>query len=162
VRRNDPEAYVIGPASPGDAAALAALRLAFRRDLAPLAEPEHDFISRCESWMRERLGVPARFRAWLARADGEPCGSVWLQIIEKLPNPVAEPEWHAYVSSLFVEPRARGAGIGTALLRAALEESERRGVDAVLLRPTPESRTLYQRHGFSVRDDVMERRGVQS
>ena len=50
--------------------------------------------------------------------------------------PVAEPEWHGYVSSLFVRPDARGAGLGTRLLGAALAECDRRGCDAVVLWPT--------------------------
>jgi hypothetical protein len=35
---------------------------------------------------------------------------------------------------------------------------EARAVDAVVLWPTPASRTLYLRHGFAVREDLMERR----
>jgi hypothetical protein len=31
-------------------------------------------------------------------------------------------------------------------------------VDATILWPTPASRTLYLRHGFAVRDDLLERR----
>ena len=81
------------------------------------------------------------------------------QLLEKLPNPVAEPEWHGYVSSLFVCPDARGAGLGSRLLGAALAECDRRGCDAVVLWPTPRSRSLYLRHDFAVRDDLLERRG---
>jgi GNAT superfamily N-acetyltransferase len=90
--------------------------------------------------------------------QGELVGSVWLHFLEKLPNPVAEPEWHGYISSLFVRPAVRGSGLGSRLLVAALEECDRRGCDAVLLWPTPRSRSLYLRHGFTVRDDVLERR----
>ena len=85
-------------------------------------------------------------------------GTVWLQHLEKLPNPVGEPEWHGYVSSLFVEPDVRGRGLGSVLLSEALAECDRRGCDAVILWPTARSRSLYLRHGFSVRDDLLERR----
>jgi hypothetical protein len=44
------------------------------------------------------------------------------------------------------------------LLGACLRECETRAVDAVVLWPTPASRTLYFRHGFAVREDLMERR----
>jgi hypothetical protein len=37
-------------------------------------------------------------------------------------------------------------------------EAETIGVDRLVLWPTPESRTLYERHGFAVRDDLLERR----
>lgn len=108
--------------------------------------------------MRERLDGADAWRAWVADADAEIVGGVWLQLLEKVPNPVGEPETHAYVTNLYVRPERRGRGIGSALLSAALAECGGRGVDAVVLWPTPDSRPLYERHGFSVRDNVMERR----
>jgi GNAT superfamily N-acetyltransferase len=87
---------------------------------------------------------------------------VWLQLIEKLPNPVAEPEWHGYVSSLYVEPSERSGGLGSALLAECLAECASRAVDAVVLWPTPRSRTLYLRHGFAVHDDLLQLRGHRS
>lgn len=148
-------------ARPADAAALARLRLAFRGEVEPAREDPGAFLVRCERWMAERLGA-GDWRAWLATADGTQVGTVWLRLLEKLPNPVAEPEWHGYVSSLYVAPEWRGSGLGSRLLRASLEECRRRGVDAVLLWPTPRSRSLYLRHGFEVRDDLLERRGSGS
>jgi GNAT superfamily N-acetyltransferase len=75
-----------------------------------------------------------------------------------LPNPGVELEWHGYLSSLYVHGLALERGIGSALHIAAPDECDARGVDAVMLWPTPESRRLYTRHGFTVRDDVMSRR----
>ncbi len=136
--------------------------------MAGLAEDETEFVARCTAWMSARLDDAERddgaragtgaWYAWVAERAGAVCGTAWLQMIEKLPNPVDESEWHGYVSSLFVTPEARGQGVGTALLEAVLENCEQRGVDAVLLWPTPRSRTLYERHGFAVRDDLLERR----
>lgn len=146
------------PAVPADAAALARLRFAFRADLKPPAEAESEFLARCTGWMALRLTPQSPWRCWVA-GEVEPVGTVWLQLLEKLPNPVAEPEWHGYVSSLFVRPDARGAGLGSRLLAAALAECDRRGCDAVVLWPTPRSRSLYLRHGFALREDLLERRG---
>ena len=87
-----------------------------------------------------------------------PLGAAWLQLLEKIPNPVGEPELHGYISSLYVTSDRRGSGVGSALLRACLQECESRGADAVFLWPTPRSRPLYQRHGFEVRGDMLERR----
>jgi GNAT superfamily N-acetyltransferase len=144
-------------AVPSDAEALARLRFAFRADLEAPAEAEAAFLARCLPWMASRL-ASGPWRSWVLEQSGELVGTVWLQLLEKLPNPAAEPEWHGYISSLFVRPEARGHRLGSRLLAAALAECDRRGCDAVLLWPTPRSRSLYQRHGFAVRDDLLERR----
>jgi ribosomal protein S18 acetylase RimI-like enzyme len=142
-----------------DAAALARLRYQFRTELEPAGEAGPEFIARCTEWMRARLGGAGAWRAWVAERGGVECGMVWLQLVEKIPNPVAEAEWHGYVTSLYVRPEWRAAGLGSALLQAALEECTRREVDAVFLWPTPRSRSLYERYGFRAREEVMVRRG---
>jgi GNAT superfamily N-acetyltransferase len=145
-------------AGPADAPALARLRYAFRAELDPSPEDEAGFLRRCERWMVDRLSPRGPWRCWVAEEGGTLVGSVWLQIIEKLPNPVGESECHGYVSSFYVVPSRRSAGLGSALLSACLQECERQETDAVFLWPTPLSRPLYQRHGFVVRDDFLERR----
>jgi GNAT superfamily N-acetyltransferase len=149
----------VRPAVGADAPALARLRHEFRAGIEPAAESEGAFVERCAAWMRERLRPGASWRCWVAQARGGIVGSAWLHLIEKLPNPVAEPELHGYISSLYVQPAHRGAGLGSLLLAACLHECEARAVDAAILWPTPQSRSLYARHGFAVRDDLMERRG---
>jgi len=150
---------LIRPAVAADAPALARLRYEFRVGIESAAESETVFLERCTAWMLQRLGPGASWRCWVAQMRGGIVGSAWLQLIEKLPNPVAEPELHGYISSLYVRPTQRGVGFGSALLAACLRECEAMAVDAVILWPTPRSRSLYARHGFALRDDLMERRG---
>ncbi len=147
------------PARPEDAPDLARLRYEFRAAVEPAREPVPAFMARCTDWMGRRLSGTS-WVAWVAEADDGLAGMAWLQLIEKLPNPIAEPEWHGYVTSLYVRPEYRGAGLGSGLLAAVLAECDRRRVDAVILWPTPRSRSLYQRHGFAVRDDLLERRAT--
>ena len=149
---------VIRHASSSDAPTLARLRCEFRAALGVVSEPEVVFVDRCAAWMAARLGPDSRWRCWVVEREGVIRGNVWLQLIEKLPNPVEEPELHGYISNLYVQPALRGAGVGSALLERCLQECDGQGVDAVVLWPTPKSRGLYERHGFSVRDDLMERR----
>jgi GNAT superfamily N-acetyltransferase len=158
-RRMSPDSDVsVRSAVVSDAPALARLRYEFRAGIEPTAESETAFVERCTAWMLERLRHGASWRCWVAQARSAIVGSAWLQLIEKLPNPVGELERHGYISSLYVQPGQRGAGLGSALLAACLRECEAMAVDAVILWPTPRSRSLYARHGFAVRDDLMERR----
>ncbi len=146
-------------ATPADAAALAGLRYEFRAALGQPAEPREPFLARCREWMAERLADGRGWRCWMAQhGAGGSVGTAWLQLIEKLPNPVGEPEIHGYVTSLYVQPDRRGAGLGSSLLAAALHECEVLNVDTVILWPTPKSRPLYQRHGFAAGEDLLERR----
>jgi len=149
---------VIRPADVRDAETLARLRFQFRAGIGMASMTIDGFVARAAPWMAARLDASSAWRAWIAERESAAIGTIWLQLIEKLPNPGQEPEWHGYVSSLYVREVARGAGIASALLSAALSECDSRGVDAIMLWPTPQSRRLYERHGFAVRDDVMMRR----
>jgi GNAT superfamily N-acetyltransferase len=149
---------VIRRAGARDAAVLARLRYDFRAAHDPPVEARDIFLDRCSRWMAARLAAPGSWRCWLAERSDRAVGTAWLQLIEKLPNPVDELERHAYISSLYVEPESRGDGVGSALLRACLDACASEQVDAVILWPTPRSRSLYERHGFMVRDDLLEQR----
>lgn len=105
--------------------------------------------------MKERLQESTAWQCWVAEDNGQLIGAVWLQLVEKIPNPRSEPENHAYLTNFYVEEFARGKGIGSLLLQAAIEWCKRREVDAVILWPTQRSRSLYERNGFAVREDIM-------
>lgn len=153
-----PAAAMVRRAGPDDAPALARLRFDFRAEIDPPVEDEAVFLERCRRWMATRLEPRGTWRCWIAGERDTLLGMSWLQLLEKIPNPVGEPELHGYVSSLYVRSARRGTGIGSALLAACLEECESCGADAVFLWPTPRSRPLYERHGFALHGDVLERR----
>ena len=146
----------IRPATPDDAAALAELRWEFRAGRDPAVEEHQAFVERCTAWMSRELAGSA-WRAWVALDQGRIVGQVWIQLMHKLPNPIGERERHAYLSNLYVQPSARG-GVGTALLRTAIEWSRANGVDRVILWPSARSVTLYRRHEFRRDAEVMERK----
>jgi GNAT superfamily N-acetyltransferase len=152
-------AMIIRPATADDAPRLAQLRWDFRSAArAVLEEPEQEFVERCTTWMRRRLARDNSWSAWIAEENATAVGQIWVQIFEKIPNPTDEPEEHAYISNLYVTPSARG-GLGTQLLDACLGWIESRGIDRVVLWPSPRSRTLYERHGFQADHNLFERRG---
>lgn len=153
---------LIRAASAKDAAELALLRYEFRAGREAAQETSDGFVARCTHWMAERLQDDrSDWRCWIARDGAGAIGHVWLRVIDKIPNPVAEPELHGYVSNLYVKPSSRGQGTGGALLREALAWCRSNGVDAVILWPTPESRSLYERHGFVSETSLMELRPVR-
>jgi GNAT superfamily N-acetyltransferase len=149
----------IRAATAADAPRLAELREEFRTSLNPEVHPEAGFVARCTAWMAERLPQGEIWRCWIAETEAEgTIGMVWVQFLEKLPNPVGEPELHAYLTSFYVRPAARDRGLGSVLLAAALGACRGRGCDSVFLWPTPRSRSLYLRFGFTERAGILERR----
>src|SRR5712692_8582757 len=143
-------------ATVSDAPMLARFRYVFRSSLSSVNENEEDFVQRCSSWMQERLRAESLWKCWVAELDHVPIGHLWLQIIEKIPNPTIEPERHAYFTNFYVREDARGSGIGSMMLSAAMDWIRTHDVDAVILWPTERSRPLYLRHGFAVRPYLME------
>src|SRR5437763_12478373 len=109
---NTPVATLVRRATPADAAALARLRFEFRSPRAPNVETEEQFLSRCTAWMQPRLGEQSAWRVWLLDGNDGPAGNLWLQMVEKLPNPAAESELHGYVSNVYVTPSHRNGGAG--------------------------------------------------
>jgi len=136
-------------ATTGDAAELARLRYEFRAAERPAVESRETFIERCTSWMRERLAPGSAWHCLLAEHDGATIGHVWLEVVDKVPNPGGkEPERHVYLTNLYVRPDARG-GPGSALVEAALAWCRERRADTVILWPSEKSRSLYARYGFT-------------
>ena len=139
-----------------DAPALAELRYTFRSSAGAVSEGESEFVGRCRHWMEKRLREDGPWRCWVAERGHELVGNLWAQLVEKIPNPVGEPERHAYVTNFYVRECERGRGTGSLLLSAALDWCRESDVHAVILWPTERSRSLYLRHGFAVREDLLE------
>ena len=152
---------VVRPATPNDTAELLRLRYALRSTPPrKVVESEPDFCRRCEPWMREHLVQGHPWYCWVAEHSQKPgrlVGAIWMQVLEKVPNPNGDAEEHAYITSFYIDPEARGGGLGTQMLRAALDWCDARPVDSTILWPTDRSRPLYGRHGFAAPEDLFER-----
>jgi GNAT superfamily N-acetyltransferase len=144
----------VASVEPADHPALAAMRYDFRAAFDPPNEPREQFEARMVGWLGQHLGRD--WIAWVARDSDELLGHVFVHIVDKVPNPVPEPEQLGYLTNLYVRDDLRGGGIGAALLDAALAECRMRGLDTVVLWATQRSRSLYERHGFGVPEDAME------
>ena len=138
-----------------DAPALARFRYELRSSAKQMIESDLDFIERCTVWMQERLRGNS-WLCWIAECDETPCGNVWAQLVEKIPNPAAETECFVYLTNFYVREEYRGNGIGTRLLSEVLAWSKANNAHTIILWPRERSKTLYARHGFAAADDLMQ------
>jgi GNAT superfamily N-acetyltransferase len=145
-------------AVPADADILAQLRWDLRTSLAPAVGDRAEFLRRCRDWMRQRLDQASAWRCWVAEERNDVVGALWLQLIEKVPNPVGESETLGYITNVYVRPEARHRGLGSRLVAAAVAFCRALPADTIVLWPTGDSRSLYQRHGFHPPKELMELR----
>lgn len=150
-------------AKSGDWNALAEMRYRFRTELGSATESKSRFVRRCTSWMKKRVRAGSSpWRCWVVDDGDQLLGHVCVQLFEKMPNPVNEPEIHAYLTNFYVVPEMRGRGLGGKLLNKALSWCRAQGADAVILWATPASRSLYRRCGLVESPDILELRGNTS
>jgi DNA-binding MarR family transcriptional regulator/GNAT superfamily N-acetyltransferase len=90
---------------------------------------------------------PAREAAWIAEVDGEPAGSVFC---------FRKDDTTAQLRMLFVEPWARGLGIGSRLVEECMRFARSVGYTDIMLWTNSvlaDARRIYQRAGFTLVDE---------
>jgi GNAT superfamily N-acetyltransferase len=144
-----------------DCRALAEMRYRFRTETGLATETKSRFMRRCTSWMRKRFrSGSSPWHCWVADDGKQLLGHVCVQLFEKMPNPVNEPEFHAYLTNFYVVPEMRDQGFGKELLNKALSWCRTREIDAVILWATAESKSLYRRCGLLEPTNILQlRRG---
>jgi GNAT superfamily N-acetyltransferase len=113
-------------------------------------------VDRCAVWMRERLQSESLWKCWIAELQGTAIGDVWVQLVEKIPNPIEEPEHYIYLTNFYVREQHRSHGVGSMLLSEILAWGQSRNVKTVILWPTERSKSFYMRHGFATAEDLMQ------
>ena len=142
-----------------DCPSLAELRYRFRTEMEPAKETKGRFLRRCASWMKKRFRPGSSpWRCWVLDDGKQLLGHVCAQLFEKIPNPVNEPELHAYITNFYVVPEMRRQGFGKRLLDQALSWCRAQGTDGIILWATPGSRSLYRRCGLVESADIFELR----
>ena len=143
-------------ATESDALTLARLRYEFRSLFHQVREDEVAFIERCTVWMRERLRSESLWKCWIAELQDTAIGNVWVQLVEKIPNPIEEPEYYIYLTNFYVREQYRRDGVGSMLLSEILAWSRSKDINTIILWPTERSKPFYMRHGFATAEDFMQ------
>ena len=144
---------LIRRAEHADLAAIVRLRREWTREqIGDIADP--DFDEHLAAWFAREL--PRRIM-WLAEEGGRPVGMMNLAIYERMPRPGRPLSRWGYLGNAFVLVAYRNRGIGSQLVRAALNYADQNGFARVVLSPTERSIPLYARAGFGPADALMLR-----
>jgi GNAT superfamily N-acetyltransferase len=144
-------------ASAGDAERLAALRWSFSAEFHEALEPLDAFTVRFTAFAR-RVLHESRWAVWVAEADGELVGTVWMELVERVPRPHSLRRFIGYVTNVYVIPARRDSGIGARLIQAAIGWGRDSDCEILVLWPSEASVRFYERGGFRSADAVMELR----
>lgn len=148
--------YKIRIATVEDAAALASLRYRFKaeEDGGDTLHEDAHFIAECTEWLKSKIG--SNWVVWIAEAQREIWGHVYLSMAEKVPSPHRPTSEIGYVTNFYVVPNRRNCGIGSALLDALKGFACERRMDTLIVWPSERSIPLYSRSGFEAPMELLE------
>ncbi|MGH3586950.1 MAG: GNAT family N-acetyltransferase, partial [Pseudonocardia sp.] len=134
-------------ATSDDATALAGLRLApLAEGGAQTPEPEAStYVGFFTTWVDRNRSTHLPFVAVIGT---DVVGAAWLVVGERVPSPERPYRRCGDVQSVYVLPEFSERGVGSALIKAALAEARRRGLEHVTVHSNDQAAPLYQRVGF--------------
>ena len=107
-----------------------------------------EFLIGCEAWLDEALAS----RRWIiAVAETESrslCGCIFLQCVDKVPEPGGVQRAWGYVTNSYVVSQQRGQGVGRQLLDLLLGEARVRRLEFLIVWPSRGAVSFYRRAGF--------------
>jgi GNAT superfamily N-acetyltransferase len=151
---------IIRLATVDDAPELARLRWNFSPDEAAASGDSFAYFRDNFMQFVEQALASGVWAIWVAESEGRLVANLWVQIVQKVPRPgrfVAHNSY-GYITNVYAEPAVRNQGIGSRLLREAVEWTRQQQAQFVLLWPRNDALGFYARVGFRPIADAMELR----
>lgn len=112
-----------------------------------------DFVSEFVDWADAHRETHTAFVAF---RDAEPLGMAWVAVAPRVPSPGSLKRANAEVMSVYVVPEARGLGVGSMLIEAAVASAAQGGAEHVVVHSSEAALSLYQRAGFATSSLVLD------
>ncbi|MBO0797263.1 MAG: GNAT family N-acetyltransferase [Blastocatellia bacterium] len=144
-------------AGEGDLRVLAEMRWDFRTEGVSSHPPisKTAFIEACVAFLERGL-TAGRWIYWVAESEGKIVSHIFIQRIETVPNPDRLEDEYGYVTNVYTKPAYRGVGIGAELMLRAKQWAERENLETLIVWPSEESVSFYERAGFTPQNDMLE------
>ena len=142
-------------ASLDDLVELARLLYLDRLQGEPTQERVEAFAVELAEWWATRRDS---HRGFVARTlEGEMVGMAWVAMVPRVPRPGAVDRLSADIQTVFVRPEWRGQGVGSDLVRAAVEYAERIGALHTTVHSGRRAVPVYERLGFKSSPQLLQR-----
>ena len=139
----------------GDVPALAALRREWTFEDAPDGTVgQDDFDDEFARIVSDGLDT-GRWVVWVAEVEGEIVSQAFVGVIEKIPRPIAGFSKIGYLTNVVTRPEFRGRGIGSRVLDAVTAWACDSHLELLVVWPSEESVSHYERHGFADRGEPL-------
>ena len=113
-----------------------------------------DYIRDCLEHIRNRLGID--LFCWVADVSGRIVAHIFIIITYKVPKPgKINPKW-GRLSTVRTIPEYRNQGVGSALMDKVKTWCREQHLEELVVWPSEESVSFYERAGFKGENDVME------
>jgi GNAT superfamily N-acetyltransferase len=115
-----------------------------------------EFFEECLEFLKH--GLESGFQTyWVAEREGEIIAQIFVHKIELVPRPCKLQDQFGYITNNYTKPAYRGQGIGSKLMEHVIEWAKKEDFELLIVYPSEEAVTYYERSGFISDNEVMER-----
>jgi GNAT superfamily N-acetyltransferase len=114
-----------------------------------------EFVEVCSDFLRQGL-LQKNWVYWIAELEGEIVSHIFVQRVRGVPRPFWLNNAYGYVSNVYTKPAYRRRGIGSQLMQQVLDWAGHQEIDVLIVSISEESRTFYERAGFTAKNEWME------
>lgn len=142
-----------------DLAQLAEMRWDFRMEDGdePSTVGKPEFVEACVSFLRRGL-ENGFYVYWLAETKGEIVAHIFVHKIELVPRPCKIYDRFGYLTNNYTKPAYRNQGIGSKLLQAVTAWASEEDLELLIVYPSEQAVSFYERAGFNAENEVLELR----
>ena len=138
---------------------LAQLRWEFRQEdgSEQAVVSQDEFIQACIGFLKRGL-ENGYHTYWVAEEAGEIIAHIFVHKIDLVPRPCKIQDQFGYLTNNYTKPAYRNQGIGSALMNRVVAWAKDQDFELLIVYPSDEAVTFYERVGFKLENDVMELR----
>ena len=115
---------------------------------------KEDFVKDCSVFLKQAF--IKNWYCWMAVDSGTIVSHIFIEKVEKIPEPNALSNNWGYLTNTYTIPKYRNRGIGTKLLSKASEWSKKQGLELLVVWPSEKAISFYKRAGFQEKNEIME------